>query len=178
MYRWLKFGRKLLRFALQEQHRPAAKVCLPNEEETQQYFNAAISVKYPAVLAPPRVWGACNSLKLHLQQPGNWTKQNQYYNGYCWTCGTYVNSVSIFAPDGRIRPCILNAPGCWQDTGAQADYGFYYYEKMELMYYERFLLVAKKVVVDPAFKLSKKPYYYLMRSSQSDPFNAAALLLQ
>eukprot|EP00536_Pseudo-nitzschia_multiseries_P005783 jgi/Psemu1/13521/gm1.13521_g len=129
MYRWLKSGRKLLLFALQEH--PAAKICLPNEEETQQYVNE-ISAKYP-VLAPHRVWGACDGLKLHLQQSGNWMKQNQYYNG--WTCGTYVNSILIFATDGRIRACILNAPD--------------------------------------SFKLSKKPY--LMWSSQSNPFNAAAL---
>eukprot|EP00536_Pseudo-nitzschia_multiseries_P013120 jgi/Psemu1/34235/gm1.34235_g len=60
MYRWMKFGRKLLLFALQ--HHPAAKVCLPNEEETQQYVNA-----------------------IAAKDPGNWIKQNQYYNG--WTCG-------------------------------------------------------------------------------------------
>eukprot|EP00536_Pseudo-nitzschia_multiseries_P006692 jgi/Psemu1/15856/gm1.15856_g len=126
---------------------PAAKICLPNEEETQQYVDA-ISAKYP-VLAPHRVWGACDGLKLYLQQSGNWMKQNQYYNG--WTCGTYVNSVLIFAPDGRIRACILNASDCWHDS-TQADYGLY--EKMELMY-NNFLA---KVVVDSAFKLSRKPY--------------------
>eukprot|EP00536_Pseudo-nitzschia_multiseries_P013832 jgi/Psemu1/36545/gm1.36545_g len=105
MYRWLKFGRKLLLFALQ--NHPAAK--------------------YP-VLAPHRVWGACDGLKVHLQQSGNWMKQNQYYNG--WTCGTYVNSVFIFAPDSKIWACILNATGCWHDS-TQADYGLY--EKMELL---------------------------------------------
>eukprot|EP00536_Pseudo-nitzschia_multiseries_P000820 jgi/Psemu1/1861/gm1.1861_g len=105
MYRWLKFGRRLLLFALQEH--PAAKVCLVNQEETQQYIDE-ISAKYP-VLAPHRVWGACGGLKLHLQQSGNWMKHNQYYNG--WTCGAYLKSVLIFAPDGRIRACILNAPG-------------------------------------------------------------------
>eukprot|EP00536_Pseudo-nitzschia_multiseries_P019480 jgi/Psemu1/232548/e_gw1.5085.1.1 len=91
-------------------------------------------------------------------------KQNPYYNG--WTCGTYVNSVFIFAPDGRIRGCILNAPGCWHDS-TQADYGLY--KKMELMY-DKFLA---KLIVDSAFKLSRKPY--LLRSSQGDPFNAADL---
>eukprot|EP00536_Pseudo-nitzschia_multiseries_P014765 jgi/Psemu1/40094/gm1.40094_g len=86
MYRWLKCGHKLLLSALQDH--PAAKVCLPNEEETQQYINA-IAARYPA-LGPHRVWGACDGLKLHIQQSGNWTKQNQYYND--WTCATYVNS--------------------------------------------------------------------------------------
>eukprot|EP00536_Pseudo-nitzschia_multiseries_P019296 jgi/Psemu1/59906/gm1.59906_g len=146
MYRWLKFGQKLLLFALQDH--PAAKVCLPNKGETQQYIDA-IAAKYP-VLAPHRVWGACDGLKLHIQQYGNWMKQNQYYNG--WTCGTYVNSVFIFAPDGRIRACILNAPGCcWHDS-TQADYRLY--EKMELMY-DKYLA---KLIVNSAFKLFRKPF--------------------
>eukprot|EP00536_Pseudo-nitzschia_multiseries_P017335 jgi/Psemu1/50459/gm1.50459_g len=42
---------------------------------------------------------------------------------------------------------------------------------MELMY-DKFLA---KLVVNSAFKLSRKPY--LMRSSQSDPYNAADLTL-
>eukprot|EP00536_Pseudo-nitzschia_multiseries_P016166 jgi/Psemu1/45146/gm1.45146_g len=101
MYRWLKFGQKLLLCALQDH--PTANVCLPNEEETQQYIDA-IAAKYP-VLGPHRVWGACDGLKLHIQQSGDWIKQNQYYNG--WTCATYYDST-------------------------QADYGLY--EKMEFMY--------------------------------------------
>eukprot|EP00536_Pseudo-nitzschia_multiseries_P015381 jgi/Psemu1/42353/gm1.42353_g len=163
MYRWLKFGQKLLLSALQ--HHPAAKFCLPNEEEIQQYADA-IAAKY-SMLAPHRVWGACDGLKLHIQQSGNWMKQNQYYNG--WTCGTYVNSVFIFAHDGRIWGCILNAPGCWHDS-TQANYGLY--EKMELMY-DKYLA---KLIVDSVFKLSRKPY--LMWSSQHDPFNAADLIIQ
>eukprot|EP00536_Pseudo-nitzschia_multiseries_P013111 jgi/Psemu1/34223/gm1.34223_g len=138
-------------FALQEHS--AAKVYLPNEKETQQYIDA-ISAKHP-VLAPHRVWGACDGLKLHLQQSGNWMKQNQYYNG--WTCATYV------------KRC-FDLCSRWQDPSTQADYGLY--EKMEVMY-DKFLA---KVVVNSAFKLSKKPYY-LIWSSQSDPFNAAALIV-
>eukprot|EP00536_Pseudo-nitzschia_multiseries_P010837 jgi/Psemu1/27214/gm1.27214_g len=61
MYRWLKFGRKLLLF------------CLPTneEEETQQYYyiDVTIAAKYPPpALGPHRVWAACNGLKLHIQQ--------------------------------------------------------------------------------------------------------------
>eukprot|EP00536_Pseudo-nitzschia_multiseries_P003891 jgi/Psemu1/8794/gm1.8794_g len=64
MYRWLKFGQKLLLSALQDH--PSAKVCLPNEEEIQQYIDA-IATKYPT-LRPRRVWAACDGLKLHIQQ--------------------------------------------------------------------------------------------------------------
>eukprot|EP00536_Pseudo-nitzschia_multiseries_P016010 jgi/Psemu1/44585/gm1.44585_g len=143
-YIWLKFVRKVLLTALQDH--PSAKVCLPNEQEIQQYINV-IAAKYPT-LRPHRVWGACDGLKLHLQQSGNWTKQNQYYNG--WTCGTYLNSVFLFCPDGRI----------W----AYAKYGLY--EKMEHMYG----LYKAKTVVNLAFRLSTNDY--LLRSSQYDPLTA------
>eukprot|EP00536_Pseudo-nitzschia_multiseries_P006357 jgi/Psemu1/65555/estExt_Genemark1.C_1340006 len=141
MYRWLKFGHKLLLCALQDH--PAAKVCLPNKEETQQYVDA-IAAKYRA-LGSHRVWAACDGLKLHIQQSGDWTKQNPYYNG--WT----------------IRACVLNCPGSWHDS-TQADYGLY--EKMQLMYQ----LYMVKVVVDSAFMLSTNDY--LVRSSQYDPLTA------
>eukprot|EP00536_Pseudo-nitzschia_multiseries_P009850 jgi/Psemu1/67168/estExt_Genemark1.C_2860047 len=141
MYRWLKF------------------VCLPNEQEIQQYIDA-IAAKYPT-LCPHRVWAACDGLKLHLQQSGNWTKQNQYYNG--WMSGTYVNSVFLFCPDGRIQACVLICPGSWHDS-TQAEYGLY--EKMERMYE----LYKAKSVVDLTFRLSTNDC--LLRSSQYDPVTA------
>eukprot|EP00536_Pseudo-nitzschia_multiseries_P019675 jgi/Psemu1/62271/gm1.62271_g len=157
MYRWLKFGRKLLVSALQDH--PSAKICLPNEEEIQQYIDA-IATKYPT-LRPHRVWAACDGLKLHIQQSGDWTKQNPYYNG--WTSATYVNSVFLFCPDGRIRACVLNCPGSWHDS-TQAEYGLY--QRMERMYE----LYKAKSVVDSAFKISTNEY--LVRSSQYDPVTA------
>ncbi len=94
LYKWLKFGRRVLLFALQ--HVPQAKVTLPTGEEISDYVQA-INNKYPVLTD---VWAACDGLKLKIQALGNYLKQNHYYNG--WTHGHYVNSVLLFAPDGRI----------------------------------------------------------------------------
>eukprot|EP00536_Pseudo-nitzschia_multiseries_P005992 jgi/Psemu1/192120/e_gw1.123.37.1 len=101
---------------------------------------------------------------MHLQQSGDWTKQNPYYNG--WTSATYINSVFLFCPDGRIRACVLNCPGSWHDS-TQADYGLYE-KKMKLMYK---LYMVQVLVADSAFKLSTNDY--LLRSSQYDPLRTA-----
>ena len=72
---------------------------------------------------------------------GRWTKatvatiqrlestENRYYNG--WKGSTFVNSVFVFAPDGCIQICTLNAPGTFHDS-TMAEYGIY--EKMEGLY--------------------------------------------
>ena len=142
MYKWLKYGRKILLCALQTN--PVAVVKLPTKERTEVYIDA-LAAKYP-VLRHHRVWAACDGIKLPIQKSGVWTKQNnKFYNG--WTAGTYVNCVFVFCPDGRIRACTLNAPGCWHDS-THADYGMY--DKMEEMYN----LYKAKVVVDSALRLN------------------------
>ena len=115
------------------------------------------------MLGQEKVWGAADGLKLQLQRSSDWTVQNRYYNG--WKGSTFVNSVFVFAPDGCIRICTLNAPGTFHDS-TMADYGIY--EKMEQLYEE----YGVKVVVDSAFNLSGKPY--LIQSSQHDPADAGA----
>jgi hypothetical protein len=157
LYKWLKFGRRVLLFALQ--HVPQAKVTLPTGEEISDYVQA-INNKYPVLTD---VWAACDGLKLKIQASGNYLKQNHYYNG--WTHGHYVNSVLLFAPDGKIRGCTLNCPGSWHDS-TMADYGVY--EKMERMYLEH----GAKVVVDSAFGVGNREY--LIKSAQQDPIGGPA----
>mgnify|MGYP000125822197 FL=1 len=157
LYKWLKFGRRVLLVALQ--HVPQAKVTLPNGEEVQSYVRA-INNKYPVLTD---VWGACDGLKLTIQASGNYLKQNHFYNG--WTRGHYVNSVLLFAPDGRIRGCTLNCPGSWHDS-TMADYGVY--DKMESVYLEH----GAKVVVDSAFGVGNREY--LIKSAQQDPIGGHA----
>jgi hypothetical protein len=157
LYQWLKFGRRVLLFALQ--HVPQAKVSLPSGEEVAAYVEA-INNKYPVLTD---VWAACDGLKLKIQASGNYLKQNHYYNG--WTHGHYVNSVLLFAPDGRIRGCTLNCPGSWHDS-TMADYGVY--EKMERIYLEH----GAKVVVDSAFGVGNREF--LIKSAQQDPIGGPA----
>ena len=154
MYLWLKFSRRVLLCVLQKH--PLAAVTDPSSTEIHEYINA-IGAKYP-VLLPEKVWGAADGLKLLLAKSNNWAIQNRNYNG--WTADTYVSSVFVFAPDGRIRICILNAPGSWHDSQI-SDYGVY--EKMEQL----FNLYGAKIVVDSAFNLAAN--IYMIKSSQQDP---------
>ena len=97
-------------------------------------------------------------MKLRLQKSTNWAVQNKNYNG--WTTNTYINSVYVFAPDGKICCCTLNCPGSFHDS-TQADYGIY--TKLHKIY----SLHKGKVVVDSAFKFRNTAY--LIKSSQDKP---------
>eukprot|EP00536_Pseudo-nitzschia_multiseries_P013526 jgi/Psemu1/35450/gm1.35450_g len=98
------------------QNRPKAKVAAPTEELLNEYISAI-------------VWGAADRLKLRIQQSGDWLEQNQFYKG--WASDTFVNSVFVFAPDGKICIATFNCPGNWHDSTI-SDYGIY--EKMEDMF--------------------------------------------
>ena len=152
LYKWIKFGRKILLYAIQ--NHPQAKVTAPSGDEIAAYCTA-IRNKYPILT---NTWGAADGLKLSIQQSGNWLKQNYFYNG--WTHAHYVNSVFVFAPDGRIRLTTINCPGTWHDS-TMADYGIY--SKLGDIHAEH----NAAVVVDSAFNLANKDF--LIKSSQVDP---------
>ena len=159
LYKWLKFSRRVLLFVLQDH--PCAKVCSPSDEEVYEY-NTAIRAKYP-VAGRYGVWGAIDGLKLHLETSTNYAVQNFYYNGH--TKGTYINSCLLFAPDGRIQMCTINAPGSFHDS-TMASYGLY--AKMKHIY-ER---TGCRVVVDSAFASDSDEY--LIKSNQTPKITATA----
>ena len=159
IYKWVKIGRQILLFALQ--NHPSAKINPLSKDDLQRYSNA-IAGKYP-VLGEEKVWGAADGMKLQLQRSSNWTVQNRYYNG--WKGTIFINLVFVFAPDRCIRIFSLNAPGTFHDS-TMAEYGIYH--KMEQLHDE----YGVKVVVDSAFNLSGKPY--LIQSSQEDPADRGA----
>jgi hypothetical protein len=72
----------------------------------------------------------CRCLKLTMQALLDNIAPNMFYNG--WTHGHYIICIFVFAPDGKIRICFLNSPGCWQDS-TQADHGGVY-DKIEEVY--------------------------------------------
>jgi hypothetical protein len=158
MYKWLKFGRRVLLSVLQKH--PQAMVIEPSALEVMEY-QAAIEAKYPVLKG---VWAACDGLKLPLQQSTNWGIQSYYYNS--WQSSTFVNSVLLFAPDGMIKMCLINAPGTWHDA-VMADFGVY--DRMESVWDK----YKAKIVVDSAFPLAAKPY--LIKSSQEDPDGAGPI---
>ena len=159
-YKWLKFGRKALLHVLCKDQ--DAMVTLPTESEIRQFVNA-INVKYPVLT---NVWAAADGLKLLIHPPSSHAKQNMFFNG--WKHTHNVNCLFVFSPDGKIRICLLNAPGTFHDS-TMADYGVYV--AMERVYEE----FGARVVVDSAFNIGKKDF--ILKSSQQDPLNEHELLL-
>ena len=159
LYLWLKFGRKVLLHILCRQ--PEAKVCSPSNDEVA-FYTHVIGEKYPSC---SDVWAAADGLKLLIQEPTDNAKQNQLFNG--WKHSHNINCIFVFSPDGKIRFCLLNAPGTFHDS-TMADYGIY--EGMEEIY----LRTGAKVVVDSAFKIGNKSY--VVKSSQQDPQHAQDLI--
>ena len=128
-----------------------------------EFYKKCIGDKYPHCC---NIWGALDGLKVTIQAPCHGSIQNRVYNG--WTHGHYVNCLFIFAPYGRIRTTIYNAPGTFHDS-AMADYGIY--ATMESIF-ER---TGGKVVVDSAFRLSGSDF--IIMSSQLDPLKEESLLI-
>ena len=160
MYKWLKFGRRILLVCLMDD--PDARVTVPTLADVRRY-QKAIGDKYPLV---GDVWGAADGLKLGVESSGNYAIQNMYYNG--WTHGHYINNIFVFACDGKIRISLQNCPGTFHDS-TMSDYGVY--DKMEQLYRS----TGGKVVVDSAFKIPTGNF--LIKSSQTDPVNARELLI-
>ena len=164
LYRWIKFGRRLLLAGLQ--HVPAAKVYTPTPVEIEDYI-AAIGAKYP-IMGEERVWGAADGLKIPLQTSSNYAEQNHNYNGYA--SGTYINAVYVFAPDGRIRICAINCPGSMHDS-IMSNYGVY--RKMEAIH----LRDKASVLVDSAFSLKAAPYIIKSAQAEDPKLGARGVLL-
>ena len=101
----LRFSRRVILSIFQND--PHGEDCPPTPDKIKDYTKA-ISARYPA-LGNKRVWAAADSLKVLLQKSSNWFMQNQLYNGR--TANTYIKNVFVFAPDGRIQMCTINAPG-------------------------------------------------------------------
>ena len=160
LYKWLKFARKILLSVLI--NHPEAAVVTPNDEEIIFYISC-IGAKYKYC---PNVWAAMDGMKLLVEKSSNDRIQNHFYNS--WKSSTYVNSLFLFAPDGRIRDTVYNCPGTFHDS-TMASYGLY--ETM-IRVYER---TGAKVVVDSAFKLDASNC--LVKSGQTAPVDGDQFLL-
>ena len=160
LYKWLIFGRCVLLHVLSA-YAPA-KVCLPTAEEVIELKSAVVQ-KYPTC---KDVVGAADGLKLLVEAPINWKKQEKFFNG--WKQAHYINCVFLFTVDGKIRVAIINAPGSFHDSTI-ADYGAY--SKFERLYE----LHRAKIVVDSAFQIERGPW--MIQSSQLDPEDTEEIIL-
>ena len=150
---WLRFGIRVVVKILAKH--PLARVKLPSRENVA-LFQRAVAAKYAYL---PEVWATADGLNLYFEAAGDNVIQEMFYNG--WLHGHFISNIFVFAMDGTICICALNAPGTMHDS-TLADYGGVYF-KLQKIYEE----TGGKVVVDSAFKLASNPY--VIKSSQTLP---------
>jgi len=151
---YLRFGRRTLIKILKDE--PDARILIPGIEKIREY-QAAINERHPNL---ENVWCCMDGLKLYLEEAGDATTQNNYYNG--WKQDHYVSSVFVFCPDGTIPICCYNVPGSVHDSTV-AEWGNVY-QRLEKVY----TLCGGRCAVDSAF--SMKRYPFLVKSSDKNPF--------
>lgn len=97
MFKWLKFSRRCLKYAIQDH--PNTKVVTPSDKEVEEYA-AAISTKYP-ILGPKKIWGAIDGLRVPLQPTASYNERDHYYHES--TSSTSIKNMFLFSPDGQIQ---------------------------------------------------------------------------
>lgn len=147
---YIRFARRLLFKVLRNDDRASIKI--PSAEEIS-LFKQSFREKHSLL---PDVYCCADGLKLYLQQAGDCVIQNMFYNG--WTHDHYVGNVFVFAPNGRIIMCAVNAPGAFHDSTI-AEWGGIY-EKLGKVYEE----TEGKCVVDSAFCREFHPF--VIKSAQ------------
>jgi hypothetical protein len=150
---WLRFGIRILAKILVKN--PLARVKVPTREEVALYQRAT-AAKYPTL---HDVWATVDGLNLYFQCTNDNVIQGIFYNG--WLHGHFVSNVFVFAMDGTIRICGLNAPGTMHDS-TLADYSSVYH-KLQYIYE----ITGGKVVVDSAFRVKSNDF--IIKSSQTLP---------
>jgi hypothetical protein len=143
---WLRFARRLVVKSLKDD--PRSRVAMPTDDELQEFI-AAIEAKYPSL---KDCWGAMDGLKLRLQQAGDNRIQRIFYNS--WTHDHYVTNLFLFSPDGKIRRCFINAPGCLHDSTMAQWSGIY--QAIDDLHAR----TGAKVVVDSAFANQQRNSLY------------------
>lgn len=150
---FLRFGRRLLVECLS--HDARAAIRMPSDEDIL-LFQQSFAEKYSLL---QDVFAVADGLKVYLEQAGDTVVQNMFYNG--WKHDHYVGNVLVFAPDGTVIACSLNAPGAMHDS-VIANWGKVY-DKLEVA----FDRTGARCVVDSAF--SKGYFPFLIKSSQDMP---------
>lgn len=127
---------------------------MPTETEVQA-FKDAFKQKYHTL---EEVYSVADGLKLLLEQSQDFVVQNMFYNG--WTHDHYVSNVLVFAPNGTVIACAINAPGSMHDS-VVSEWGNIY-TKLGLEHEKH----GGKCVVDSAF--CRNSYPFLIKSSQDE----------
>jgi hypothetical protein len=125
-------------------HDPLARLVLPYASHVNQ-FKQAIIGRHPHL---DDVAFSADGPKLTIESTADEPLiENAFYNG--WKHAHYVGNIFLFAPNGTILACVINALGFWHDSQI-ADYG-HFYDKLKLM----FLEYHAKPCIDSAFALNQ-----------------------
>ncbi len=105
---WLRFGIRVLQNSLRRH--PLARISAPTVEEVEEYQRIVGTIC-------PRlgdVWATCDGLNLCFERSiSQWIQWMFYIR---WLHGHFISNVFVFAVDGTIRICGLNAPGSMHDS--------------------------------------------------------------
>ena len=100
---FLRFGRDLLVKALEK-----GRIGMCSHASTRRNI-ATYRFFRRQVHDAKNVYCVADGLKLYLEQSGDSTTQNMFYNG--WTHDHYGGNVFVFVPSGLVLACAINAPG-------------------------------------------------------------------
>ena len=141
---FIRFGRRILVRVLRSSS--VSAVTMPSVADINR-FKDAFRARHPLLR---NAFCVADGLILRLEQSGDAMLQNAFYNG--WTHDHYVSNIFLFAPNGRIIACALNAPGSFHNSTI-ADFGDIY-AKLARAYEE----TGGRCVVDSAFCRARHPY--------------------
>ena len=147
---FLRFGRRLVLRALRNDEN--AEIRIPTGPEVKT-FQQAFAAQHSTL---EDVCSVADGLKLRLEQSSDGMIQNIFYNG--WTHDHYISSIFVFAPNGCIIACAINAQGSMHDSTV-AEWGNIY-SKLE----SSCLQYGGRCVVDSAF--CRGQYPVLIKSAQ------------
>jgi len=148
---WLKFGRRGLTLVLWNNNQ--ARVTMPTDDEIATY-KEVVKAKHPAL---HEVHCFADGLKLAFENCDDLDEQSMFYNG--WKAGHFITNLFVFAVDGRIINCVVNAPGSVHDS-TLAEWGAVC-EDLE----DAYSRTGGKCVVDSAFASTDNPF--LIKSAQN-----------
>jgi len=131
-----------------------ARVRMPTVNKIQEYKDI-IQRRHPSL---KNVHCVADGLKLPFQSTEVDDVQGQFFNG--WTHGHYITNLFVFAPDGRLIICLINAPGSVHDS-TLAEWGGIY-EKLEAIYNQ----TGGVCCLDSAFQANEADY--LIKSSNDE----------
>jgi len=141
---WLKFGHRGLTLVLWNNN--LARVTMPNDEQIAAH-KEVVAAKCPAL---HDVHCFADGLKLAFENCDDLDEQSMFCNG--WKAGHFITNLFVFAVDGRIINCVVNAPGSVHDS-TLAKWGDVHDDLEEACNRTR-----GKCVVDSAFASADNPF--------------------